>query len=252
MIKNFFLLAAIIISFVSSVYSQGWYVAAKSGLSIREKPDAKAAVIGKIPYGTKISVAYPGEIVNITTEGILGAWTKTTYAGKTGYVVNSYLFLSPPPKTTVKTMKDYLLQLSPVFGARLVVKSGTMNNVEEGGWELQKQLYKNGAESHKFMGYEYDSDTYFLPEFTLQQAFLLLRLLPEFKEVVDEKDEFPLENKTIKKGEREYRITVDKEMISTNYPYVKKITIEYEDGAIYSFEMYQVDNQLVIFFGSGV
>jgi hypothetical protein len=250
--KKIFLLAAIILSLVPKVYSQDWYVAAKSGLSIREKPDAKAAVIGKIPYGTKITVAYPDQIVNITTEGILGAWAKTTYAGKTGYVVNSYLFLSPPPKATVKTMKDYLLQLSPVFGARLVVKSGNMNNVEEGGWELHKQLYKNGAESHKFMGYEYGSDTYFLPEFTMQQAFLLLRLVPEFKEVVGEKDEFPLENKTIKKEEREYRITVDKEMISANYPYIKKITIEYEDGAIYSFEMYQVDTQLVIFFGSGV
>jgi hypothetical protein len=44
---------------------------------------------------------------------------------------------------------------------------------------------------------------------------------------------------------------VEKEMIG-EFPWIKKISIEYEDGAVYNFEMYQVDNQLVIFFGSGV
>jgi hypothetical protein len=90
--KKFLLLAAIITSLMINVYGQSWYVAASSGLSIREKPGAKAAVVGKI------ADTYPEEIVTITTEGIVGAWAATTYAGKTGYIVNSYLFPYPPPK----------------------------------------------------------------------------------------------------------------------------------------------------------
>lgn len=230
-----------------------FYVAAKTGLSIRDKPDANAKVLDKIPYGTKITLLEDNsEWVSIKTEGLMGFWRKVSYNNKTGYIVSSYLFPVPPPAATVKDMRTYLAKISQPFGAKLVVKSGAMNNIEEGGWELHKQLYKNGGEWHKFMGYEYGSDTYFLPDFTLAQAFLLVRLLPEFKEVFSEKDEFPLESKTFKKEEREYSITVDKEMISGDYPWVKKISIEYEDGAIYSFEMYEIDNQVVVFFGSGV
>lgn len=252
--KKVFLLILLLAGMGSSYMAtaqENWYVAAKSGLSIRDKPDAKATVIGKIPYGTKITVTYPEAIVNIVTEGIEGAWAKTTFAGKTGYIVNSYLFPYPPPKATVKTMKEYLLQLAPLFGGKLVVKSGKMNNMEEGGWELRKQLYKNGAEWHEFIGYEYNSDTYFIPEFSMTQGFLLLRLLPEFKDAWSEKDEFPTESKTIKKGEVEHFIKVEKEMIGNN-PWVKMIKLEFGMGATVFFEMYQIDNQLVIFYGSGV
>ncbi|HEX7846506.1 MAG TPA: SH3 domain-containing protein [Chitinophagaceae bacterium] len=234
-----------------TVNAQDWYVAAKSGLSIREKADAKATVLGKIPYGTKITVTYPEQIVNITTEGIVGAWAKVTYAGKTGYIVNSYLFPSPPPKPTVKTMKDYLAQLAAPFGVKLIVKSGKIDRPEEGGSELHKQLYKNGAEWHQFVGYEYNSNTYFIPEFTMTQAFLLLRMIPEFKDVWNEKDEFPTESKTIKKGDVEYFIKVEKEMPG-DYPWVKMIKMEFGMGATIYFEMYQIDNQLVVFYGSGV
>lgn len=245
------ILLAMLFTSLGVVAQNNLYVAARSGLSMRDKPDAKATVIGKIPYGTKISVNYPEEIVNITTEGIIGAWAKTTFNGKTGYVVNSYLFPVTPPKATIKTMKEYLAQLSPVFGAKLVVKSGKMDNIEEGGWEIQKQLYKNGAEWHEHLGYEYGSSAYFIPGFTLTQGFLLVRLIPEFKAIFNDKDEFPTENKTMKKGEVEYDIKVEKEMLGDN-PWYKKIKLEYADGAVVFFEMYQIDNQLVIFTGSGV
>lgn len=256
--RNFLLLAPIITGLFFSVISAAqqtgtFYVAAKSGLSIRETPDAGAKVLDKIPYGTRVSLLeYGEEKKSIVTEGILGYWQKVKYNNKTGYVVDSYLFPLPAPVlSSVKEMKQYLAQTTQPFGAKLTVKSGAMNNVEEGGWQMQKQLYKNGAEWHHFMGYEYGSDTYFLPDFSIQQAFLLVRLIPEFKEVFGEKEEFPLENKTYKKGDREYKITVDKEVYG-DYPWIKKISLEYEDGAIYSFEIYQADGQVVIFFGAGV
>jgi hypothetical protein len=245
------LLLAMLIASLACLSQENLYVAAKSGLSIREKPDAAAAVIGKIPYGMKITVTYPGDIVTINTEGIVGAWGKTTYAGKTGYIINSYLFPSPPPKAAVKNMKDYLGQLSPLFGSRLVVKSGAMDNPEEGGWEMRKQLFRNGAEWHEYLGYEYNSTAYFIPGFSMEQGFLLVRMIPEFREMWGEKDEFPTDSKVIKKGEIEYEIVVEKQQLGETIRY-RQIRLEYAPGGVVFFEMYQIDNQLVIFTGSGV
>lgn len=230
------------------------YVAAKTGLSIREKPEAASKVLEKIPYGTKITrLEMTEEKKSITTEGILGYWQKVKYNNKTGYIVDSYLFPWPPPKlTTVKEMKNYFSQVTVPFGAKLLVKSGTMNNISEGGWQVTKQLYKNGAEWHEHQGYEYGSDIYFLPGFSLEQGFLLLRMIPEFKEVIGEKDEFPTASKKFKKGDIDYEITVEKRSFGEEFVWVDKIHIEYSEGATYIFEMYMLDNQLVIFMASGV
>jgi hypothetical protein len=251
--RNLILLAFVF--FCSAVFSQtrtAW-VAAKSGLSIREKPAIGAKVLDKIPYGTKISLLQTEEeLVSVVTEGMHGYWQKVTFNNKTGYIVGSYLLPVAPPKlAVVKEMADYFKQVYTPFGNKLVVKEGQRFNIEEGGYEVQKQLYKNGAEWQRFMGYEYGSDTWFLPDFTMEDGFILMRLIPEFKEVFGEKDEFPTESRTFKKGEREYSITVEKEMIG-EHPWIKRISIEYEDGAIYEVQLYLLENQLVIFFGSGV
>jgi uncharacterized protein YgiM (DUF1202 family) len=234
-----------------SVAQDKWYVAAKNGLSIRENPDVKSAVIGKIPYGTAITIAYPDSISSISVEGLMGAWAKVTYAGKQGFIINSYLLPEAPPKASVKTMKAYLAQLSIPAGTTLVVKRGNMNNIEEGGTETKKQLYKNGAEYHSVSGYEWHNDTYFLPDFTTKQGFILLRLLPEFSSVFAEGDSFPLKNATIKKKDIEYDIKVESEMIGEE-KWIKRILIEFADGSINTFEMFQLGNQLVISFGGGV
>ena len=254
--RKLLFLALLFVSFNAAAQLMGgtMYVAAKTGLSIREKPEAGAKVLDKIPYGTKITVLeYGEEKKSITTEGMLGYWQKVKYNNKTGYIIDSYLFPWAPPKlATIKEFKNYLAQVTVPFGGKLVTKSGTMNNIEEGGWQLTKQLYKNGAEWHETMGYEYGSDVYFLPGFSIQQGFVLLRLIPDFKEIFGEKDEFPTENKKFKKGEIEYELKVDKLDFGEGIYWIQKIHLEYADGASYLFEMYLLDNQLVIFLASGV
>jgi hypothetical protein len=255
--KNIFFLALLFVSFSAAAQLMGgtMYVAAKTGLSIREKPEAGAKVLDKIPYGTKITVLeYGEEKKSITTEGMLGYWQKVKYNNKTGYIIDSYLFPWAPPKlATVKEFKHYLAQVTVPFGGKLLIKSGTMNNIEESGWQLTKQLYKNGAEWHETRGYEYGSDVYFLPGFSLQQGFVLLRLIPEFKELFGEKDEFPVESKTFKKGDVEYQITVDKLSWDDGaYTWVQKIRVEFSPEVSYSLEMFVLDNQLVISYSSGV
>ncbi|MBI5858278.1 MAG: SH3 domain-containing protein [Sphingobacteriales bacterium] len=227
-----------------------YYVAAKNGLSLREKKDAQSKLLATIPYATKLTVTYPDEIVNITLEGIESAWAKTTFNGKTGYIVNTYLLPWPPPKATIKTMKQYLPQVSAVAGAPVVIKAN-IESLESGGANLKKQLFKNGAEYHEETFYEANNDSYFLPGFTLQQGFVLARLIPEFKDVFSADEAFPSESKTFTKNGHEYRLIVDAEKIG-DYTWINKISIEYEDGAIYSFQMFLLGGQLVISFGGGV
>jgi len=228
------------------------YAAAKNGLSLREKPGAESRSLDKIPYGTKLILQEDKEAwIPLESEGMKGFWRKTTYNNKTGYVADCYLLPETVPAVAVKDMRGYITQLATPFGGKLVTKSRPADQ-EDGGWQLEKQLYKNGAEWHKFSGYEYGSQTYFLPGFTLQEAFLLVKLIPEFNDVFGADEPFPAENKTYMKEGREYALSVEKEDYGNGVSWVKKITVEYEQGAFYHFELYQLDNQVVIFFGAGV
>lgn len=234
-----------------------YYVAAKTGLSMREKPDVAAKVLDKIPYGTKVTtIDEEGDWKVIITENMTGYWKKVSFNNKTGYIVDSYLLPWAPPKlAAIKDLKQYLAQNAAPAGSKVVARSGPANQLTEGGWELTKQLFKNGSEYHQFYAYEYNSDTYFLPDFSLQQGFLLCRLIPEFKDVFGEKEEFPLKSKTYKKDGREYDIKVIRRNNddTDNSPFsIEKIKMGFEDGAYYEFEMYMQDNQLVIFFSGGV
>jgi hypothetical protein len=250
------LLLLLCLHFYLQAQMKTMYVAHKPGLSIREKPDVKAKVLDKIPYAAKVQFdagMESADTVQVKTDGMSGTFRKVTYNGKTGYIIDCYLFPAVPPKANVKTLADYLLQLSPKFGAELLVKSGNMNYITEGGYEQKKQLYKNGAERHLYSAYEYGSETCFIPNFTIQQAYLLMRLIPDFKNVVTEKEEFPADNKKYTKNNTEYDVKVDRDAWNNGLDYrVKRIHIEYSDGAYYFIDIYQHENDAVIFWGSGV
>lgn len=249
--KEIFLFVLLFYSVKTPAQENIFYVAARTGLNIREKPETTARVLDKIPYAGKISLQASEQNKRINTEGFIGYWRKVTYNNKSGYIIDTYLLPYPPPSAGIKTIKEYLSQISIAFGDSLVIRDGTMNNVEEGGSQLIKQLYKNGGEWHEFLGYEYNSMTYFIPGLTMQQAFLLVRLIPEFADYIGEKDEYITVTKKVKKKDKEYEYKVEKEIFGDT-PWINKIKIDFEDGAIYNFEMFQIDNQVVIFYGSGV
>lgn len=237
-----------------SVFAQNgdMYVALKAGLSIRDKPNETGKVIGKIPYATKINIAKGATTdTRIITEGLYGYWTKVTYGQLTGYVVNSYLLSVPPPKATIKSMKEYLLQLSPVFGAQLVVKTGVIEDITSTGSVLKKQLYKSGASYHEYSAYEYSAESCFIPNLTTKEAFLLLRLIPEYSNAITSTDPFPLANKRYKRNEIEYDVTVEKEVLGDE-PFIKKIHIEFTDGSSNVLEIFQIESEVVIVYSSGV
>ena len=241
--------ACLLFAFFTMAQSFPLFVAAKAGLSLREKPSASAKALDKIPYGEKISVSYESDSATIVTEGFHGAFLKTTWKGKTGYVVSSYLLPSPVPKATAKTIKDYLLQLTAPAGSPVIVKKGFGDDIST---TLKKQLYKNGAEFHDFQGYEYHTETYILPDFTLEQGFLLLRLLKQYPEAIGENEPVPTANSTKKLANGERRIEILQLDDASGQPTTQRINIHWESGVIYELEMSLLNSELVIYISESV
>jgi hypothetical protein len=237
-----------------SVFAQNsnMYVALKTGLSMRDKPTEAGKVIGKIPYATKVNIATGATTeVKITTEGFNGYWTKVTYGQLTGYVVSSYLISVLPPRAGTKTMKEYLLQLTSQFGSPLILKSGNMNNIAGGGYQIKKQLYKNGILYNEHLAYEYSAESCFIPNLAVAEAFLLARLIPEFELALPATEPFPVADKKYKRNNIDYELKVEKEMIGAA-PWIKKIHIEFSDGSFNTLEIYQIEGEAVISYSSGV
>jgi hypothetical protein len=236
-----------------TVWSQPqYYAAARSGLSIREQPGVDGKVSDKIPYGQKLELLKDtAEMKAISTEGFNGWWWLVKYNNKTGYVVSSYILNWPPPKTGVKKLQDYFTQLSSPNGNQVVINEPASSDEAES--VLKKQLYKNGMEWHEGQGYEYNSALYIIPGYSIEQAFLLLRLLNQYPELIGEKDVFPIKNSGIKTGTAEKTIEVEKENYGDGKQGpVKKIKIIHTQGAITEFEIFMIDTQVLISYNSGV
>lgn len=249
------IIVTLVISFFySSSFSQfTYYAAAKAGLSMREQPNTSAKVLEKIAYGEKlVTIADEGAQVAISTEGFNGYWWKVKYNNKTGYIVNSYVLPMPPPKATVKKLSDYFAQVSTKAGNPVVIKKSEAALAEMGELSLTKQLFKNGMEWHSTQGYEYGSDLYLLPDFTIEQCFLLVRLIGQYPDVVAEKDPFPAKNTKIKNEIGDKSIEVERENYDGKPGPIKKIKIGAAQGAVTEFEIFMLDTQAVIFWTSGV
>ena len=64
----------------------------KGTLNLREVPSSSGKVLARIPYGTKLE-----------TSQLDADWSKTTYDGKTGYVMNKFLVVSLTTKEITRS-----------------------------------------------------------------------------------------------------------------------------------------------------
>ncbi len=245
----------LVIFIKTNVVAQTMYAALKQGLTVYSKPSEKSKVIGKMVYGEKVILAESTgeeEPVSINIDGFTGYWQKIKFNNKTGYVIDSYLLPVVPPQKGITTLKDYFNKISTISGKSYVKKPGEPSLNGGGGTTLSKSLYKNGMEVHEFVGYEYNSETYILPEFSVQQAFLLVRLLQTEPELIGERDPFPTESITTKLEDGTDKVlTVEKESWGDNKE-VTKIKFETAEGASVEFSIYLIDYQAVIFRSEGV
>ncbi|MEO7307448.1 MAG: SH3 domain-containing protein [Ferruginibacter sp.] len=251
--KRIIVLFFSIFFYLNSFSQLTYYAAAKAGLSIREQPNSSAKVLDKIPYGEKmITVANNEQQVTISTEGFNGYWWKIKYKEKTGYIVSSYVLPIPAPRAGTKTLHDYFAQVSAPVGNPLVIKRSDAALNETGESTLTKQLYRNGMEWHKTDGYENASYLYVVPDLTIEQCFLLVRLIGQYPELIGEKDVFPTKKSIIKVDNGEKAVEPEKENYDGKSGLVKKIKISLAQGAVTEFEIYLLDTQAIIFWSSGV
>lgn len=249
--KAFFIL--LLLSTIQAWTQDGvFYIAARNGLSLREQSDAASKLITKIPYGQQVAIKYIHDGVHkYNAEGLDGFWVSVTYNGQTGYIVDNYLLPTPPPKPGVSDLKQYLEQLSPTVGVPVEIKRSIVE-LEGGSISLKKQLFKNGAEYHLQNGYEAHTYSFFLPDYNLKQAFVLLRFLPEYKTAFGANDVLPTANTTIKRGDTEITVKVETEDYGDGIKRVVRLKLSYEEGALYDIEVFELGSQVVVSVSGGV
>ena len=229
-----------------------YYIAARNGLTLREQPNASSKPLTKIPYGEKVNIKQPSkEPHEYIAEGLSGYWVSVSYNGKTGYIVDNYLLPTPPPKPGVTNLQQYLQQISTTAGTPVEVKQ-VVPELDNITVSLKKQLFKNGAEYHLETGYESHAYSFFLPAYSLQQAFVLLRLLPEYKTAFDSSDALPDADTIIKRGAKEITVKVVKDDQGVGIDRVVRLKLSYEEGALYDIEVFELGNQVVVYINSGV
>jgi Bacterial SH3 domain len=256
--KTLFSTVVLLVTIFSFAKERPAYVAYSTGVNIRKTASLNADLLGKIPYATKLSIDLSKkDSTPVFVEGMTGYWVPVSFQNKKGYVLDCYLTNIVPPKKGTKTMEEYISQLSPKFGAPLLYKSPEPIGFYENGYEIKKQFYKNGNEIHEIKGYESFGSTYFFVQMeSLQEAFLVMRQIEEFQLFFSEKDEFPNQTKTITKKSDisntvELKFTIDKTSWG-KIDWIKKIVLEYQEGASYELEIFYLDGHIVISYGGGV
>ncbi len=167
----------------TKVYSPGsnLYVYSEGGLSIREKPDAKAMLISVVKFGEKVEVLPDqGTRVSFTSTAVPGTWVKVKQGDKQGYMFDGFLSRFAPMPVSDGDPSHFQNYL------KLQFKIKSENNTppeKEKYYAYQKMTFENGVD-YSWVGTEGGSsiDTTFpTVAFTFQEVFLLARLVyPEF------------------------------------------------------------------------
>lgn len=165
------------------------YAAAMSGLNLRKMPDPSSEILDKIPYGTPLQLENNRSIL-YSAEGINGHWVLTAFNGKKGYVFDGYLLPYPPP--TESSLNDYLdHRFNKIYGpAYFEPDSISDTEMQEA---VTYTIYENGISRTEYAGFEYYSNVINIPYISMQQAFLLCRLLPDLHRFIPENAHFPLQ-----------------------------------------------------------
>jgi Bacterial SH3 domain len=245
-----------ILFFAGSAQPKKFYVAYSSGVNIRESASLTAKLLGKIPYGTKLETdVYARSGKEEIVENMTGKWAEVTYQNKKGYILDCYLSSWPPPKKGTKTLADYLLQITKKFGARLEYSRPNSDAATMDGNKFYKQLYANGVARHEMEAIEFYSDTYYLPNLQLTEAFILLRQIGDYKNMFTEKDAFFIKSEKrkikIDNNETDLDIQVEKEP-GAEPNQIKKLTIDFEMGAFHHLELFYQEGHVVVLYNNGV
>ena len=113
------MILAIVVVCLSTVITaqENAYVAAESGLSLRDQPDITGKVLSKLPYGEAIGVLEKTDEKLVIIDGgktISGEWVKVETRTHVGYVFNGYLSPNKIGKTITINLDDVNLEIKNV------------------------------------------------------------------------------------------------------------------------------------------
>jgi uncharacterized protein YgiM (DUF1202 family) len=251
--RRFLFIFLFALFFCKAFSQQTYYVSYRTGLSMRKQPGVGNKVLDKIPYGTKLELIKDTvNVIEITTEGFTGYWWKVKYKNQIGYVISAYILPAIPPKTASKTLEQYFNQISRPYGKPLVLGKKNFAGILDKHIQLKKQLFNNGMEYHQVTGYEYNAELYILPGFTIEQAYLLVRLVNQFPYIIDENDPMPVNDTSFNNEQSEKSIQVQREVYGDmKQSPIKRIKIIHTEAIVTEFEIFSIDNQVAIRISSG-
>lgn len=159
--------------FLPSAYTQ-LYVAAPSGLSLREAPNKESKKLDLLPFGTMVTANYES-IWSEEIDGYHGHWFEVKYNGKQGYIFDGYTL---PLSVPIKDYNDPFTYLNDILGAPVLFDSVAPQNVDGSfSYYLYTAYYKNGIIFSYAPGYEQHEYSLINLDMSLQQAYLLACLL---------------------------------------------------------------------------
>lgn len=227
---------------LNSIAQSTCYVASKSGLNLRQSPDAGSAVITKLPYGTKVTKAADPSSSGLETEGMNASWQRVLFDGRPGYVADVYLLpFMPPVNHNCNDLEAYLKSLSKETG-RSVKKSA---EAYEGEQTVTRIVFENGMAYRHQSGYEYSATTIWIPYIDMYRGFVLARLLSDMPKLLSTGDPYP--TKSVKGYETVHDITV-----IYNDRWLQAIRFDWCEGGCYTVEVRDEEGEISITFSGGV
>jgi len=222
----------------STVVSDLVYVAALTGINLREEPGIGGKSIQLIPYMTELKVL-EHDIKKESIDGFEGHWIKVSVNENVeGFLFDGFLLPIMPPPTNPPTgiegyFKENLIRIGNQEAVRLIyderiegfktikVSLDKVKVEEESDMFEIKQEYAGGYYLTEQIGYENQTIKGFFPGLSLRQGFLLARsLMPSFGY---DNCELPL---------RSLKFPTKDETIRINDGCSYQVTLEVKDGKI--------------------
>jgi len=236
------------------------YVAALTGVNLREGAGTSGKVIQLVPYMTALTLLEQN-VKKETIDEFEGSWVKVALAdGTEGYIFDSFTLPILPPATNPSPgiegyFQDNLIPLGNKEAVRLLyderiegyktikVPLGKVKVEEESDLFEIKQEYAGGYYLSEQIGYESQAIIGFFPGLSLQQGFILTRaLMPKFGydncflQLGSMK--FPKEDNVIQiNAECSYQLTIEKKA-----GVISKISFLSSDFAYYGLDLTLINN----------
>lgn len=149
------------------------FVVSATTLKLRATPDRTAAELAAIPRGAEVIVTGPSQGFE-EASGIKGGWSPVWYSGRSGYVFDGFLLRFPPPPEGCTSLSAWAATIG-LDGAEVVesVSDCKSMGIEDGDTcdRTTRQPLKGGAALLVNTGYEWGSETLYLPGVTRESLW---------------------------------------------------------------------------------